>query len=98
MTTFGKGTRGISADNADPNRTHAAVTKFARYGTEGHVERGMEILMREAQVSLAHCTPSVQAIGVFRDVIAALRAAGIDPAGPWQTALVHRDGLEEDGR
>lgn len=91
----GKIVRGVDADTSDPERTHGPVVRYMRYGLEGHVERGIETLMRQAQVSITNCAPHVQAIGVFRDVIAALRMAGIDPEGPWRTALAHNDGLPE---
>jgi hypothetical protein len=82
----------INADSSDPNRTHHAVTRYSQYGVKGHVERGFETLMRQAQVSITDCSPHVQAIGVFRDVIAALRACGQDPDSAWSTAKAHRDG------
>lgn len=84
---------GISADMSDPNRTHQAITRYARYGLQGHVERGAQALMRQAQLSTTDCSLGVQAIGLFCDVQAALRTAGIDPEGPWRTALAHKVGL-----
>lgn len=83
----------VNADNSDPDRTHQAITRYARYGLQGHVERGAQALMRQAQLSTTDCSLGVQAIGLFCDVQAALRVAGIDPEGPWGTALAHKVGL-----
>lgn len=80
-------TNRVHADNSDPDRTHCQVVRYARYGHEGAIERGIEHLMRSRQANYMVGSLAVQGKVLLGEIAAALDAAGLDPEDLMRSAM-----------